>query len=479
MIVRPTNSNAAASSQTAHDEPAREEVASAINLLNTLIGAPEQRKLFDAEQQPASQMIYTHGVTLWMLTLQRLSGGRSLAEVVSEIIAHDHELLPDNKRIRENTLSENSAAYSRARTRLPLTTVEAFSKRVANYLGQSSQPVINGKRIFILDGTTITLAPTKALQEAYPPATNQHGESVWPVALLMVANEMQSGCALFPEIAPMYGEKNASEAVLAERILKQLPDHSIVMADANFGIFSVAYHTVEAEHDFLFRLTKARFKSLHRQADLIDKGPTHKTYHLSWKPTSRDRKSTPSLSKDAAIEVLIHEVVLSSSVTLYLISTLEIDALSAADVYNRRYDVEFDIRDLKVTMDTENIRAKSVDMFKKELYASVVAYNLVVQFRRQAAELAEVKPRRLSFKGVWTTIKNRLLLQPACSLEEWHDRFAIALHHASKKKHPIRPELRSYPRKAHPRRQKTTKFEKALRKKKKAEDQAPPNPEPK
>ena len=290
----------------------------------------------------------------------------------------------------------------------------------------------------------------------------------------MVANEMQSGCALLPQIDPMYGENNASEAVQAQRIVRQLPANSIVMADAGFGIYSVAHHTADAGHDFLLRLTKPRFKSLRREAELIDEGPTHKTYHLLWNPTAKDRKSTPGLPKDASIEVVLHEVEISSSMTLYLVSNLELEGLTASELYNRRYDVEFDIRDLKVTMDAENIRAKTVEMFKKELYTSVVGYNLVVQFRRQAAELAQVKPRRLSFKGVWTTMKHRLLLQPACSFEEWLERYAEALYRASKKKHPNRNEPRSYTRKAHPRRQKSTKFEKAQRKKKKIEDELPP-----
>jgi hypothetical protein len=474
MNVPSVNSNADSSSQRPNDE-----IASALNLLNTLISIPEQRELFDPDQRETSKMVYTNGVTLWMLTLQRLSGGKSLSEVVSEVLSHGHGLFPDNKRVREKTLSENSAAYAQARKRLPLETIHEFSNRVCNYLGQISEPLIDGRRVFLLDGTTITLAPTKALQEAYPPAHNQLGESVWPVAQLLVANELQSGCALLPQIDPMYGENNASEAIQAHRIVKQLPEKSIVMADAGFGIYSVAHHTTEAGHDFLFRLTKSRFKSLRRQAELIDKGPTHKTYHLLWKPTAKDRKSTLSLSKDASIEVVVHEVKISSSVTLYLVGNLEFDGLSAADLYNCRYDVEFDIRDLKVTMDAENIRAKNVEMFKKELYTSVVAYNLVAQFRRQAAELAQVKPRRLSFKGVWTTMKNRLILQPACSLEEWLERYAEALGHASKKKHPNRKESRSYTRKAHPRRQKSTKFMKAQRKKKKAESESPPKLEPK
>jgi len=474
MNVPPVDSHAASSLPSAGGE-----LASALNLLNSLLTAPEQQKLLDPDQRTTSKMVYTHGVTLWMLTLQRLSGGASLSGVVTEALAHGRELFPDNKRVRENTLSENSAAYSQARKRLPLNTILEFSNRVCDYLGRISEPVIDGRRVFILDGTTITLAPTKALQKAYPPATNQHGDSVWPVAQLMVANEMQSGCALLPQIDPMYGPNNASEAVQAERIVRQLPDNSIVMADANFGIYSVAHHTLEAGQDFLFRLTKSRFKSLRRRAELIDEGPTHKTYHLLWKPTAKDRKSTPDLPLDAAIEVVVHEVQIGSDKTLYLVSNLELAALTAAELYNRRYDVEFDIRDVKVTMDAENIRAKSVEMFKKELYTSVVAYNLVVQFRRQAAQLAKVKPRRLSFKGVWTTMKHRLLLQPACSPEAWVERYAEALDRASKRKHPNRKAPRNSARTAHPRRQKSTKFEKAQRKKKKTEGESPPKLHPK
>ena len=473
MSASPINPNAAADSQSSG-----EELASALDLLSALIKAPEQQELLDPDQRETTKMVYTNAVTLWMLILQRLGGGTSLSEVVGEALSHGHELFPDNKRVREKTLSENSGTYAQARKRLPLKTILEFSERVCHHLGQISEPVIDGRRVFILDGTTITLAPTDALREAYPPAPNQHGDSVWPVAQLMVANEMQSGCALLPQIDPMYGENNASEAVQAHRIVRELPAESMVMADSGFGIYSVAHHAIAAKHDFLLCLTKCRFKSFRRNAELIDKGPAHKTYHLFWRPTAKDRKSTPGLSAQASIEVVLHEVELSSDETLYLASNLELDAPTAATVYCRRYDVEFDIRDLKVTMDAENIRAKSVEMFKKELYTSVVAYNLVAQFRRQAAQLARVKPRRLSFKGVWTTMKYRLLLQPACSLDEWTERYADALHHASKRKHPNRKQPRSYPRKAHTRRQKSTKFMKAQRNKK-PKDESPPPEKPK
>jgi hypothetical protein len=465
------------SSVRSPSRPSEEEIASSLRLLRKIF--PEQHTGLDPEEREADQIVYSHAITLWMFILQRIGGGKSLSEVVAHVLAHDRDLLPDNKRVREQTLSDNTGAFSRARKRLPLDKIVEFSRRVCDYLGQISEPVMAGRRVFILDGTTITLPPTKALQKAYPPASNQHGPSVWPIARLMVAHELQSGCALLPQVDPIGGENKASEAVQAQRIVTQLPAHSIVLADTNFGIYSVAHHATRAGHAFLFRLTKSRHQSLRKKAELIDEGPKHKTYHLQWKPSRQDRNSTPGLAPEASLEVVIHEVELDSGVTLCLISSLEVDGPSSANLYRRRYDVEFDIRDLKITLDTENIRAKSVEMFQKELYTSVVAYNLVAQFRRQAAAMGQVPPRRLSFKGVWTTLKYRLLFQPKCSLAEWLDRYATALDRASKRKHPQRKQPRSYPRKAHRRSQKTTKFAKAQRLKKPLKNETTPPEKPK
>lgn len=446
-------------------ESLSEELCSAVKLMRSLRVLPEE-DLFDVDERPSTRMIYTHGVTLWLLILQRLGGGKTLEETIAHLVTHDLDLLPDNKRVRERTVSLKTGSYSQARQRLPLEFVQSVSEQICHRLGEMSPPVIDGRRVFILDGTTITLPPTPALRKAFPPAPNQHGQSVWPVAMLMLANELQSGCAMLPQIDPMYGENRASEALQAQRIVQKLPAHSIVLADAAFGIYSVAWHATSAGHDFLLRLTHARFKALRKQAEPIDAGPSHKTYHLLWKPSAKDRQSNPDLPADACLEVVIHEVEIGPGNTLYLVSSLEFQALTASEIYCRRYDVEFDIRDVKVTLDAENIRAKSVAMVKKELYTSIVAYNLVAQFRRQAAQLANVTPRHLRFKGIWITFQYELLLQPACSLEEWTRRFDRALSSAAKKTHPNRSQPRSYPRTAHPRRPKSTKFEQALRRKK-------------
>ena len=451
-----------------------EEFASAVETLRELI--PDEE--LDQLQPSGPATVYTTMVTLWMMILQRLGGGKSLAATVKDVLATNRALLPDNKRLRENTLSESSAAYSQARTRLELQTVEFFADRVCQSLINAAPPWFDGRRAFILDGTTITLPPTPELQAAFPPATNQHGETVWPVALMVVAHELQSSCALPPEIGAMYGEHNTSEAQLSRAVARRMPRGSIALADSGYGIFRVAYATTEEGHAILFRLTKSRFQSMRRKATLVEEWEGHATWKLRWTPSPKDRRTNPDLPADAALDVWLHAVPLPNGETLFLVTTLPVNSESAGTIYLRRYDVEHDIRDVKVTLDIESIRSKSVAMVRKDLLTSIVAYNLVVQFRRQAAAVAKLPPRRLSFTGVWNTFESFLLHQPACHAEEWTVRFERALQVASRDKLPNRPG-RSYPRRAHPRRPKSTKFMKQQNSQSSKTGENPPREKPK
>ena len=435
-------------------------------MLVELIQLPDLQAVFDDEGSQNAKRVFTQAPTLLLLILQRLGGGLSLDGAVQELIKHHQDILPRNRRVEEGTLSQNNSAYNKARQKLPSKKVEAFSRAICDHLAKNSKPVWLGRRVMILDGTTITLPPTPELKAAFPPATNQHGESVWPVAMLMVASELSTGCVLVPEIDAMYGENNSSEAAQAERIIDRLPHDALVLADSGFGIFRVGYHCDQRNKEFVFRLTGQRFKALRKKATLVEEGEGFRTWHLLWRPSAKDRKGCEHIGREATIEVFVHEIELEGKKNLYLVSNVEADASSLGELYLRRYDVEFDIRDLKVTMDTENIRAKKFDTVKKELLGSVIAYNLVAQFRRQAAELAGVKPRRLSFSGVWLTFQHHLLYASPQTFEQWQTTYAAALVSAADRKLPNRKKPRSYPRLAHPRRPKTTKFQKSLRKKK-------------
>lgn len=451
------------------------EFTSAVELLQRIIPTDEI-EAFSLRHSPPT--VYTTLATLWMLTLQRLGGGKSLEAIVKETLTHNRDIFPDNKRVREGTLSNNSSAYSVARHRLPIEVVEHFADSVAQTIIDSCPDIVNDRQAFIIDGTTFKLAPTSNLREVYPPSTNQHGKTVWPILMLTVAHELRSGAALRPEFGAMYGPKNTSEARQAMAIAQRIPAGSVILADSGYGIFCVVYAMLGCGHDILFRLTKSRFKALYRKAELIHQTDKSLRYHLHWNPSSKERKTHPELPQDVGVTVELHAIKLDNGEWLYLVTSMDLDSERASELYARRYDVEHDIRDLKVTLGVEKMRAQSDEMVRKEMLCSMVAYNLVVQLRREAAKVAKLPPRRLSFTGVWNTMQSCLLHQSRCDASTWLERYATALSMASKDKLPHRPG-RSYPRRAHPNRSKSTKFMKLQTKQSNSENEKPPPEETK
>ena len=258
----------------------------------------------------------TASVVLWLLVYQRLRRSATLQTAVKHLVDSASELCVDNKRLRQQTLSSGAGTYSDGRQRLTPEVTEWFANEVRRSIIATSTPTLGGRRVFVVDGTTMTLAPEKALQAAFPPASNPHGEGVWPVALLVVAHELESGAATQPEIGAMYGPQAVSEVQLAQACFARLPADSIVMADANFGIFSVAWGAAQHEHSFLFRRTEPRFHALRKRATGVGEGDNWKTWSLAWIPSVKDRKTNPDLPTDAVVEGLLHEIVVPEKLTL-------------------------------------------------------------------------------------------------------------------------------------------------------------------
>jgi len=184
--------------------------------------------------------------------------------------------------------------------------------------------------------------------------------------LLTVAHELESGCALIPEWGAMYGNDNTSEARQAMAMARRIPVGSLVLADAGFGIFSVVYAMVQAGQSVLFRLSKQRFAAMLGQCEQLEQTDRGARYRLHWVPSPKARRNNSDLPADACLDVELHAVE-EDGESLYLVTTLAVDSIQAAARYRRRYDVEHDIRDVKVTLEVEKIRAKSVEMVHKEL----------------------------------------------------------------------------------------------------------------
>ena len=109
-----------------------------------------------------------------------------------------------------------------------------------------------------------------------------------------------------------------------------------------------------------------------------------------------------------------------------------------------------DLRSLKETMQMRVLRCKTPEMVRKELWAHILAYNLIRTIIAQAASKHGLEPRSISFKGAIQTLE---AFQPVIALQadeeaEGRRRLyqqvldAIATHRVADRPDRVEPRLR-------------------------------------
>src|SRR5438105_8449851 len=76
-----------------------------------------------------------------------------------------------------------------------------------------------------------------------------------------------------------------------------------------------------------------------------------------------------------------------------------------AELYRARWNNELDLRSIKSTMQMRELRCKTPELVRKEVWAHVLAYDLIRTPMAQAAAKHKVLPRCISFKGTIQTLE--------------------------------------------------------------------------
>jgi len=148
------------------DDASKQKLSTAYELLKRWTDIAEADSL--EEWGPAT--IYKTSVVIWLMLFQRFNPHSSLSDAVLHFTETAPAELRTNQRLREGMLSDKTGSYSDARHRLTLKVAHWFEDRVSASIIDSTTPSFNEKQMFLVDGTTFTLAPTPAFQAAYPPA---------------------------------------------------------------------------------------------------------------------------------------------------------------------------------------------------------------------------------------------------------------------------------------------------------------------
>jgi IS4 transposase len=306
------------------------------------------------------------------------------------------------------------------------------------------------QRVYLLDGSSLQLEHEPELVRAYPPASNQHGKSHWPVMRIVVLHDLQTGLAERPYWGPLNGRQAISEQTLAERAVARVPAGSVIVGDRNFGIFATAYSAQQAGHRAIVRLTAVRAKRL-MGGPITREGD----YPVCWRASRWDgkKKSKPQprpWPEDAAIEgrLIAWRVGRGKHKQwLYLFTTTSLPAEDVVALYGRRWRIETDLRSLKQTVHLYRLSAHSADMMEKELLVAVRAYNLVRAIMFQAAQRAQIDPRQLSFTYACNFVLDSYPeILAARTAKQRQQKLDQIIEWVSRCRLPKRSKRRSYPR---------------------------------
>lgn len=344
--------------------------------------------------------IYSARLVIWMMINQRLHARGTLASSVEQLVQGRFDpLLSRCKRVQEKKIALSTGGYCQARQHLPKLLVsrsmDELIERLRRRLLESGSPL--PQRVYLLDGSTLQLEAGPELVKAYPPASNQHGKSHWPVMRIVVLHDLETGLAERPYWGPFNGRHAVSEQALAERAMQQVPAGSVIVGDRNFGIFSTVYRAQQQGLPVVVRLTAVRAQSKSLMGRPISRAGD---YPVCWRPSRWDGQGQRRWPDDAAVEgrLIAWRVGRGKHKQwLYLFTTLPGPAEEVVALYGRRWNIETDLRSLKQTVRLQRITVQSADMMEKELLAAVMAYNLVRAIMFLAAQRAKIDARQLSF----------------------------------------------------------------------------------
>ena len=388
--------------------------------------------------------VYTWPVTLWMFLSQALSADGSCRETMKRLAAW--------RAIRGlKPCSTDSTSYCVARSqRLPLAGVKALMRQTGGQLHDQADAawLWRGRRVKIVDGTTVTCPDTPANEQTFPKRTNQKHGVGFPIVRVLVIFSLAVGSVLEAAVGPTRG-KQTGENTLFRGLQNSLETGDILLGDRLFDSYRDIAELRARGVDVVFRRHATRKCDFRRGRWL---GVTD--HVVTWqKPkfnrsrfTREEYEALPAEMKMRELRFRVQQAgfrPIEITLVTTLLDPIDYPKDDLAELYRERWHCELDLRALKTTLGMNELRCKSPQMVEKELYVHLLAYNLIRQVNAEAAREHDKTPRRISFKACVQAINSFQPYLAACP--EQHERLwkrmlkAIAYHKVGHRPNRIEP----------------------------------------
>jgi hypothetical protein len=399
--------------------------------------------VLESEGHSYRSRVFCPLVTLWAWLSQCLSQDKSLNEAVSRILAHRVSIgLP--------ACSAYSASYSEARIRFPEQVMQRMAREIGDCVHRSADGSWNwyGREVFLVDGTTFSMPDTEENQLEYP-KSNPSNAVGFPIMRAVALVSLATGAVLDIEFNK-YSGKGSGEISLFRKVSQSLPVGSIVVADRYYPTYSTMAGLKARGIDVV------SISHAHREVDFtagLALGP--KDHIVVWtKGQVRNRVSAEATAAYAALSdtVAVREFAIeidgrNGKEEVIIVTTMAdplIPQRELSDLYWQRWNCELDIRSIKHSLNMDVLRAKTPSMARKEIWAHLLAYNLLRGTMVESAKRSAVMPRQLSVKGTMQAVESFTPAMMAVSSESVYDAFlaTVSAHRVGNRPGRKEPRLK-------------------------------------
>ena len=352
------------------------------------------------------ERLYPPTETLSMFLAQAMSADRSCQQIVNQ---NSVQRLMGGL----SASSTYTGGFCRARQRLPLSMIQSLTETVGDWVDQQTpeQWLWRDRRVYIVDGTTVIMPDTEQNQLAYPQQSVQAPGTGFPICRLVGVTCLSSGVLKTAAIGRYQG-KGSDEQSLLRSLQDSFSRGDIILADSYYSTwFFIASMQAKGVDIVMEQYGARRRKTDFRRGKRLGQRDHIVNYP---KPKKRPQWMTHDDFQSMPESIQVRECQTEGKIlvtTLTDAKSIPKDALK--EFYKRRWNVELDIRNIKTTMGMEMLSCKSPDMIHKEIWVHLLAYNLIRMMMFQSALIADIEPRKLSFKHclqLWINCRHQLEL---------------------------------------------------------------------
>jgi hypothetical protein len=307
--------------------------------------------------------------------------------------------LPKSK---TDDISLNTAAYSKARKRLPTSMTEELFAHSRVSTGVETYSHWHDRKVFIGDGTYVQMQDTPELREQYAVNQTKKSASGYPQGLIVGVIERGTGQVHDFGLS----NRHTSELAVFYKLIETLPSGSLVLLDDLYNCYEIMAKCLQKNIDIIVPSKRKRnfdlIKKITPEDEIIE---IHAPKKQS--PWIKGRAYLPKLPSKIRLRQIRCQ---SPEGTEYILhSTILDENISANEFqiqYLTRWDIEISIREIKTIMDINILRSKTPEMVIKELNVALATYNLTRKIIFESIEEMPFPPKEDFIQKFYTLNKN-------------------------------------------------------------------------